>query len=259
MSEEKSLGELLAKISKQLEKIDPISIDEMPAVPLYMDQLTTFMDSKLRSALRAPKDDKVLTKTMINNYAKNDLIPPPLKKRYSKEHLYELLLIFYFKSFLSIGDIQTLLSPITADYFGQSKEKGYGIEDIYREILEIGKGARERLSDDLESMYKQVAESYDSVPEDKREYLRKFAFVCELSYDIYLKKFIVEQMIDEIAEDYVILHEHDDDLRKKAAKEATQGAMRIAKMKEEKNKASDKSKLEKRMRDKFSGSGRIKK
>ncbi len=201
--QEQSLDQLLTKIEKKLNAISPIETEDIPTVPLYMDQLTTFMDSKLRSSLRNSTEDKVLTKTMINNYAKNDLIPPPIKKRYSNDHLYELLFIFYFKNFMSIGDIQTLLSPITADFFGKRKEKGFGIEDIYDSLFNMLKGTRGRLREELERNYESVKDAFENVPKDKREYLKKFAFICELSYDIYLKKYIIEQMVDEIADDYI--------------------------------------------------------
>ena len=64
---------------------------EIPGIDLYMDQVTTFMDEHLKDTRRHP-EDKVLTKTMINNYAKNNLLPPPVKKKYSKDHM--LMLIF---------------------------------------------------------------------------------------------------------------------------------------------------------------------
>ena len=76
-----------------------------------MDQVTTFMEENLASTKRH-EDDKILTKTMINNYAKNKLLPPPEKKRYSREHLLMLIFIYYFKNILSISDIQTLLGPM---------------------------------------------------------------------------------------------------------------------------------------------------
>ena len=56
-----------------------VKADEIPDIDLYMDQVTTFMDSHLKDMRRHP-GDKVLTKTMINNYAKNNLLPPPVKK-----------------------------------------------------------------------------------------------------------------------------------------------------------------------------------
>ena len=74
-------------IIRKLGSIDYIDPDEIPNIALYMDQITTFMDANLADSKRS-EDDKILTKTMINNYTKNDLLPPPVKKKYSKEHIY---------------------------------------------------------------------------------------------------------------------------------------------------------------------------
>lgn len=71
---------LIDSILESLDRIEYIKPKDIPNIDLYMDQVTTFMDSKLRKTTRNPDDDKILTKTMINNYAKNDLLPPPVKK-----------------------------------------------------------------------------------------------------------------------------------------------------------------------------------
>ena len=118
----------------KLKTIDYISPDSIPNIDLYMDQITSFMDSQLASTKRR-EDDKLLTKTMINNYTKNDLLPPPNKKKYSKEHLLTLIFIYYLKNFLSINDIQTILNPITDKYFGNDGE--FDMSDIYTEIFRM--------------------------------------------------------------------------------------------------------------------------
>ena len=129
-------SDLLNSILGSLSRIDYIKPEEVPNIPLYMDQVTTFMDAQLASSKRYP-EDKILTKTMINNYAKNDLLPPPLKKKYSKEHLLVLVFIYYFKSILSITDIQALLKPITDTYFSSSEN--LSLEDIYNEVFRLEK------------------------------------------------------------------------------------------------------------------------
>lgn len=129
-------NDLLNSILGSLSRIDYIKPEEVPNIPLYMDQVTTFMDAQLASSKRYP-EDKILTKTMINNYAKNDLLPPPLKKKYSKEHLLVLVFIYYFKSILSITDIQALLKPITDTYFPASED--LSLEDIYNEVFRLQK------------------------------------------------------------------------------------------------------------------------
>ena len=80
-------SEELRELLERLKAISYVKPDELPNIDLYMDQVTTLMDTKLRATTRYPQEDKILTKTMINNYAKNDLLPPPVKKKYSKEHI----------------------------------------------------------------------------------------------------------------------------------------------------------------------------
>ena len=103
--------DMIGSILESISRIDYIKPEDIPNINLYMDQVTTFMEEQLASSKRYP-EDKILTKTMINNYAKNNLLPSPEKKRYSREHLLLLIFIYYFKNILSINDIQTLLGPI---------------------------------------------------------------------------------------------------------------------------------------------------
>lgn len=89
---------LLQDLLDSLSKVDGVHPEDVPNIDLYMDQVTTFMDARLASSKRY-EEDKILTKTMINNYAKNHLLPPPEKKKYSKEHMLVLIFIYYFKIF----------------------------------------------------------------------------------------------------------------------------------------------------------------
>ncbi len=187
---------LIKSITESLEGLEYIKLDEIPGIDLYMDQVTTLMDKKLRSVTRYPQEDKILTKTMINNYAKNDLLPPPIKKKYSKEHVLVLIFIYYFKGILSISDIQTLLQPITEKYFQNGKD--FGIKEIYEEVFQMEPNEIEFLKQDMLEKYKMAENSFEGVPEEEAEFLRQFSFICLLSYDVYIKKLIIEKMIDEM-------------------------------------------------------------
>lgn len=133
-------SEFLADMLHKLAKLDYIRPGEIPNIDLYMDQVTTFMDTHLEATKRN-EEDKILTKTMINNYAKNNLLPPPVKKKYSHDHMITLMFIYYFKTLMSISDIQSILGPLTDRFFG---DKGsVSLEHIYKEIYQ---GERERLS-----------------------------------------------------------------------------------------------------------------
>ena len=116
------MEDLLNSILNSLDRIEYIKAEDIPDIDLYMDQVTTFMESHLRNSARNPQSDKILTKTMINNYANNNLLPPPIKKKYSKDHVLLLIFIYYYKGILSISDIQDLLKPIKERFFANGKE-----------------------------------------------------------------------------------------------------------------------------------------
>ena len=128
--------DLLNSILSSISRIEYVKPNDIPNIELYMDQVTTFMEKELSSTKRY-EEDKILTKTMINNYAKNNLLPPPVKKKYSKEHVLVMIFIYYFKNFLSIKDIETMLDPITKKYF--DNEQDFSITSIYEEVCELEK------------------------------------------------------------------------------------------------------------------------
>lgn len=101
--------DMLNSILDSISRIDYIKPEDIPNIDLYMDQVTTFMEEGLERTKRY-SNDKILTKTMINNYAKNNLLPPPVKKKYTREHMLMLIFIYYFKNLLSIKDIETLFA-----------------------------------------------------------------------------------------------------------------------------------------------------
>ena len=176
---------LLSDILKQMASTDQIRLSDIPNIDLYMDQVTHFMEDHLQSSRRY-EDDKILTKTMINNYAKNKLLPPPEKKRYSREHMIVLIFIYYLKGFLPLNDIQTILKPVTDRFWGS--DKPFNIQDIYEEIYSIEK---EQIGGTIRSVtdsYHKATHSFTDVPEKDREFLQFFCFICLLRLDIYLKK-----------------------------------------------------------------------
>ncbi len=210
-------NDLLNSILASLSRVQHIQAEDIPNIDLYMDQVTTFMDNRLRSTVRYPDEDKILTKTMINNYAKNDLLPPPIKKKYSKEHVLLLIFIYYYKGVMSISDIQTLLAPLTEKYFNNGKD--FNLEKIYEEVFTLEEKQVEALKADVEQKFKVAQETFQGAPEEDVEFLRKFSFICALSFDVYLKKLMIEKMIDEISRENGISEEKRGETKKKAPKE----------------------------------------
>lgn len=191
----KNNDERLSDILDWLDSISYIRPEKIPEIDLYMDQVTSFMEDHLKKVKRSP-EDKVLTKTMINNYAKNNLLPPPVRKKYTKEHMLLLLFIYYYKNLLSFHDIEELLRPITDRHFGP--ETKLPLQKIYQEIFDLEAGQMERLKEDVRSKFDSSRTTFPEAEEDDREYLQLFTFISELSFDIYMKKQIVEMLIDQL-------------------------------------------------------------
>ncbi len=185
---------LLKSILESLGRIEHIRLEDIPNIDLYMDQVTTFMDKQLKNTTRNPEGDKILTKTMINNYAKNDLLPPPVKKKYSKEHIVLLIFIYYYKGILSISDIQTLLKPLTERYFHTDGSLSLG--DIYEEVFSLEKDEVADLQKNIVRKFTISQETFQDAPEQDREILQLFSFISMLSYDVYVKRLLIEKMID---------------------------------------------------------------
>ena len=192
------MHDLLNSIVKSLDRTEYVRPEDVPDIELYMDQVTTFMEQRLKPATRNPEDDKIMTKTMINNYVKNHLMPPPDKKKYSKEHMLLLIFIYYFKGFMSIGDIQTLMEPLTKQYFGEDRD--FKLEDIYREVFRMEKEEIDSLKKDVIRKFRKAEGTFEEAPEKGQEFLKMFSFICLLCFDVYLKKMMIEKMIDSISE-----------------------------------------------------------
>lgn len=176
-------------------RLDYINPEDIPAIELYMDQITTFMDEQLNDNKRS-FDEKVMTKTMINNYSKNDLLPPSNKKKYTKDHVIILIYIYYLKNFLSINDIQSLIEPMNDQYF--HAEEGITMHEIYKDLFQLEKEYGIKVRDSINEVYDIAQQQFA----DKDDYLKTFAMIAMLSYDIYEKKQVIEHLIDSIRQNY---------------------------------------------------------
>lgn len=194
----KTNEERLQDILNRLDNISYIKLEKIPEIDLYMDQVTSFMEEHLRKTKRNP-EDKALTKTMINNYAKNNILPPPVKKKYSKEHILMLLFIYYYKNLLSFADIEQLFRPITEKHFHADLEPS--LSHIYQEVFSLEEDQMERLKADITAKFESAKKTFADTDEADREYLQLFAFISQLSFDIYLKKQMVEMIIDQLREE----------------------------------------------------------
>ena len=181
------LIELLTKCSFK----EKIELEDLPEIDLYMDQVIQLFESKL-SETKRKEDDKVLTKTMINNYSKAKLLMSVKNKKYSKEHLILMSLIYELKGSLSINDIKKLLEKTVNKY---EKEEDGNIRNIYKKYLSI-------CSKDEEEVYKNVETKIDSIASDKEDigYEEKLLVITSLISISNLYRRIGELFIDNLFE-----------------------------------------------------------
>jgi Domain of unknown function (DUF1836) len=125
------LNELKEKFN-ELNLQNQLTLEEIPEIDLYMDQVTQLFDNKFNDSKRT-EEDKALTKTMVNNYAKGKLLMSVKNKKYSKEHLILMSLIYNLKGALSISDIKSSLNKIVTSL--ENKEN-YALRDLYKLYLE---------------------------------------------------------------------------------------------------------------------------
>lgn len=193
-------AEYIRRLIENLQNLDYIKPDDIPNIDLYMDQVTTFMDEHLSEGKRYA-DDKILTKTMINNYTKNQLLPPPHKKKYSKDHMLLLIFIYYFKNILSINDIRSIFQPLTELFANNEdfKKNDINLEAIYAEVFGYEKEQADLLAKDLIRKFKTAEGAFEGKVEDEeeRELLMSFTFICSLAFDVYIKKTMIEKIIDQ--------------------------------------------------------------
>ena len=193
---EKQWKYYLRKLVENLQATNYIGPNDIPNIDLYMDQVTKFLDEHLEQSKRYDSD-KLLTKTMINNYTKNNLLPSPVKKKYSKDHMYLLVFIYYLKSFLSINDVQHIVGPMKDMFFGDDAKMS--LEEIYKGIFDMETVVSQDLGQDVMKKFERSKRVFNKVEgEEEKEFLSIFSFISMLSFDVYLKKQMIEQIIDDL-------------------------------------------------------------
>ena len=187
--------EVLKDIIKDELNVEKIQLDDIPELELYMDQVIQIFESKLAKTKRK-EEDKILTKTMINNYAKNDLLPAPVKKRYSKQHVILLIFIYYFKNILSINDIKTILGPISENYFDVNSP--ISLEEIYSTVKNLENQLSSDIKNDIQNKINLSEETFADKSDKDKDFLQLFSLIVSLSFDVYVKKQMIESIVDKL-------------------------------------------------------------
>lgn len=152
--------------------------NELPNVDLYLDQVVTYINKTLSELVfllpsNDKKENQLITKTMINNYVKNNLIEAPVKKKYSKTQCAKIFVICILKQVYSMNDIAKLINIAL---------ENTKIEQAYDSFCNHFKQA-------LVYVYNNKTEFGDIKPNNDRKYLLK-AVLISCCYKIYTQNII---------------------------------------------------------------------
>lgn len=188
-----TIKEKLIELINEMSNFEDIKLSDIPCIDLYMDQVTTLFDDKL-SPLKRDADEKILTKTMINNYAKAKLLMPIKGKKYSKDQLVLLSLIYNLKQILSLNDLNLILSPIIKNL--SLDKENYFLDEIYDVFLHINKLQREELNSRFKTKLDLVSEEASSIKYENRETIEVILTILMLISSANAQKKMAEKIID---------------------------------------------------------------
>ncbi|WP_033543852.1 DUF1836 domain-containing protein [Planococcus sp. CAU13] len=171
-----------------------IPVEEIPKIDLYVDQVIQLFENGFSDTKRKP-DDKILTKTMINNYAKAKLFYPVTSKKYSRNHVMLIRLIYEMKSALSINDVKKVL----ADINDKAARHNLDLTEFYACYLEVQRQDEALFTENLEQQVKRAATASAEFGEDRQE-IEKVLLIASLVHMSNLYRRAAEILVDELAE-----------------------------------------------------------
>lgn len=178
---------------KELNLENQLELEEIPEIDLYMDQVIQLFDGKFNDSKRN-EEDKALTKTMINNYAKGKLLMSVKNKKYSKEHLILMSLIYNLKGSLSINDVKNSLDIIVKTL---DKDEEYPIRNLYKAYLDIYKKDYKLVEESLEEKVKEIKEVFEGKEfEDFEEFEFNFLLMSSFINMSNMYRKMGEKLID---------------------------------------------------------------
>jgi hypothetical protein len=185
--------ETLDELVREIIGSKDVSLAEIPCVDLYMDQVTTFFNEKL-SSLKRNDEDKILTKTMINNYTKGKVLMPAKNKKYTNEHMILLTLIYNLKQTISISDINTIFNSIID--VKTSKDTSISLGNLYNNFLDIKEVQNQEFALDVEKYSEYIKVKIKKMGKEDGELIELILMVLLLINKANMQKRMAEKLID---------------------------------------------------------------
>lgn len=172
-----------------------ICVNDFPDMEIYMDQAETLLNREL-GIYRKSEKDKVITKTMIGNYVKHSMLPRPVNKKYSKDHLILLTLIFYLKGMFQMEEIEKIVKPLIDNYNSEFDDK-IDLEALYGCILEVQSAEEDELSRSVNRIIEDSKYQLREAQLSDDDMLELFMLIVNLSMKADAQKFLAHKLLQE--------------------------------------------------------------
>lgn len=182
--------EWLEKQISDLRLDEMIMISDIPDIDLYMDQLITLFENKM-SHTKRNQEDKLLTKTMINNYTKDKVLMPAFKKKYTREHIILMILLYQLKSIVSIADIKDIFSLIKEDEVDPEK-----LGAIYNAYMMCREKELEHFNEAIDERLSTIHTAMQSFEMEDKNIESALLIMTHIQQAAYHKR-LAEKLIDE--------------------------------------------------------------
>ena len=172
-----------------------IGVDAFPDMEIYMDQAETFLNRELGVYKKSEKD-KVITKTMIGNYVKHNMLPRPVNKKYSKDHMILLSLIYYLKGTFQMEEIEKIVTPLIENYNSEFDEK-IDLSALYKGILEVQRAEQGSFTQSINNMIENSKYHLRETELSDDDMLELFMLIVNLSMKADAQKFLAHKLLQE--------------------------------------------------------------
>lgn len=168
-----------------------VRLEDIPKIDLYIDQVIQLFEEAFEETKRN-EDEKILTKTMVNNYAKGKLFYPVQNKKYTRNHIMLISLIYQMKSGLSINDVKKVLEGLNE----KAAERDWSLEGFYESFLEVQRGNVEIFADGIQRQAMSAAQEVSGM--ENAEELEQILLIASLIHTSNLYRRAAEKMVDEL-------------------------------------------------------------
>lgn len=180
-----------------LEAENEIRLEDIPEIDLYIDQVIQLFEKKL-SGTKRYENDKILTKAMINNYAKGKLFFPIENKKYTRNHIMLISLIYGLKGQLAINDIKQSLQELNEMIV---KDEQFNLEDFYEIYLHFSHKNAEKFKEEFSRITGEATDKIREWKNGENDYLIQLLLIASLVHMGNLYKRTAEKLVDLIIEE----------------------------------------------------------